>query len=98
MPALRNEATGKDVADEGGKSVTVGTSSATLAAANVDRVGIYISNTHATNYLTVAFEATAVAGEGIYLAPGAVLYDDTYTGIITGIASGASTGVGVVEI
>ena len=93
-----SEAVAKDTAKNPGSSVTIGTTSATLVSSYGARTGVYITNTHASNTLTLSLGGTAVANEGIRLTAGQAVYIDDYTGQINAIASGAGTTVGVAEV
>lgn len=79
-------------------SVSVGTSSATVAAANPDRICLWVSNDHATQVLYLSLGATAVASKGIRVSAGQTVAIREFTGAVYGIASGASTGVCVAEV
>lgn len=80
-------------------SVTIGTSSAQVVPANSARVGVYICNDHATNTLYLSLGGTAVANQGIRLnAAGGTAFIQEYSGVINGIASGASTVVCFSEV
>lgn len=81
-------------------TVTIGTSSATLVSANGSRTGLIITNTHASNRLSLGFGATAVDGRGVVLWPRDSFVMDAFsfsTAQVNAIASAASTTVGVQE-
>lgn len=81
-----------DTAKTAADSVSVGTSSATVVAANPDRVSVTICNDHATQVLYLALGATAVVNKGIRVnAAGGQVTITAYTGIITGVATGTAT-------
>lgn len=78
----------------------VGTTSNQLVAANSNRKGLILTNTHATQTVSLGLGATAVANSGIILGPGGVWamgeFDFT-TVAVNGIASGAATNVAIQE-
>ena len=78
---------------------SIGAASATLVAANRDRLELFLKNTHATQSvsLNLGTEA-AVAGEGIVLAAGEGIAITSYSGAITAIGSGAATTVAIAEV
>lgn len=79
---------------------TIGTTSQSLVGANASRKGLIITNTHASNVLSLAFGTTAVAGSGIVLWPRDSFCMDAYslsTAAINAVASAASTTVAVQE-
>lgn len=81
-----------DTAKTPASAATIGTSSGTVVAANDSRVEVTITNDHATNIAYLALGPTAVANTGIRLnAAGGSYTTRAYTGIITAIASGATT-------
>ena len=95
-----NQATQADTAFQGGTTVSVGGTSTSVAAANPTRVEITITNDHASQivYLKLA-AAAAELNKGIRLnAAGGSYTTRAYTGEIRAIASGAATGVLVVEV
>lgn len=78
---------------------TIGAASGVVVAANTTRVGVYITNDHATQVLYLGFGAAAVVGSGIRVnAAGGQVYIPNFTGAINGIATGAATNVCVQEI
>lgn len=80
-------------------SGSVGTSSASLVASNANRRGLVLTN-RSNNEVSLGVGATAVAGSGIVLAPGAVWTMNEYTfttAQINAIASAAASNVGVQE-
>lgn len=88
-----------DVAAQPGTSVSVGTSSTEVVAANGARVAVVIGNDHATQVLYLSLGGTAVANEGIRVnAAGGQVTITSYTGAINGIATGASTTALVAEV
>jgi hypothetical protein len=81
-------------------TATVGAASAVVVAANASRKGLVIVNTHATQTVSFAVGAAAVAGSGITLAPNGVWEMDRYTfttGEIRAIGSGAGTTLAIQE-
>lgn len=82
--------------------VTIGAASVSVLVANESRKRVIIVNSHATQSVWLSLGATAVVGQGIYLAPNGgsfeIAPDEVWTGQILGIASGAGTIVGVVEL
>lgn len=85
-----------------GATVSIGTSSATLIASNANRKGLVVTNTHASNTLTIDLSGgTAVALRGIVLYPHDSFVMDQFTfttSAITAIASAASTTVALQEL
>lgn len=80
-------------------AVSVGTSSVTVADANPDRVEITVTNDHATQIVYLCLGATAESNKGIRLnAAGGSYTTHAYTGVVSAIASGASTTVLVSEV
>ena len=85
------------------KTVTVTTSDTAVIAANATREGLQITNTDATNIVYLQLGATAVAGEGIYLAPKGGTWDGligptVWTGAVRAIALVASCVVSIAEV
>lgn len=81
-------------------SVTAGAASSTMLASNASRKTVIVTNTHATNRVTLKFGATAVLDTGITIMPGGAYSMgqlDYYNGQIDCIASGASTVLSIVE-
>ena len=82
---------------------TVGAASAALVAANLGRHELIVTNTHASQVLTVELQTvagvapTAVAGEGITLQPGGAFVTQ-FRGAMAVIGSGAGTTYSLVEI
>lgn len=77
---------------------TIGVSSGTVMAANANRVSLTLVNDSA-NIIYVAKGSTAVVGSGVRLnASGGSLIIDDYTGIVTAIATGASSNLTVCEV
>ena len=79
---------------------SIGTSSELLLAANPDRQFLEITNTHATQVLSLGLGATAVALRGIVLLAGEAWRmpsHSIYTGLINAIGSGAATICAIVE-
>jgi hypothetical protein len=82
-----------------GAAATVGTSSGQIVAANASRQELYIYNNHATNIVYLSLGGTAVVGQGARINPnGDYFYTTSYTGAVSAIATGASTGVGITEV
>lgn len=80
--------------------VTAGTSSGVLVAANANRRTIVVTNTHATQRVTLNFGGTAVLDTGITIMPNGSYnmgVDDYFSGDINVIASGATTVLSVAE-
>lgn len=101
MPAVTamNAIAQKAIADEPGKAVAVGGTTAEVAAANPDRAEITVQNDHATQVVYLALGAAAVLNEGIRLnAAGGSWTSNAYTGAVNAIATGAATGVLVTEV
>lgn len=88
-----------DTASTPASAVSVGTSSATVVAANPNRVEVTICNDHATQILYLALGPTAVVNTGIRVnAAGGSYTTTSYAGIITAVASGAATTATFTEI
>lgn len=89
-----------DTAKTPASTVTVGTSTTSLVAANPQRVEITICNDHATQVLYLSLgTAAAVASTGIRVnGAGGSYTTRAYTGAIQAIASGATTVVTITEI
>lgn len=88
-----------DTAKTPTSSVSVGTSSTQVAAANGARVELFLCNDHATQTVYLALGATAVANQGIRLnAGGGSIVLSSFTGVVNAIATGASTNVTVCEV
>ena len=82
-----------------GGSATVGTSSGQIVAANSSRQELYIYNNHATNVVYLSLGGTAAVGQGARINPnGDYFYTASYTGAVSAIATGASTGVSIAEV
>lgn len=80
-------------------SVSVGTSSVEIVAANNDRVEVTICNDHASQILYLSLGGTAEANKGIRVnAAGGSYTTSAYTGAINGIATGAATVATVSEV
>jgi hypothetical protein len=81
-------------------AVSVGVTSGTVLAANANRKGLCLINT-SLNYISLGFGSAAVLYSGITLNPWGGSYwmseYDFTTGIVYGIASGASSNLGVQE-
>lgn len=84
------------VAQNGGKSVTVGTTSTQILAANDNRTCFYIKN-NGTGTVYISFSSTATLSDSYPLAAGEELFCDHYTGEVSGIAE-ASQDVRVIEV
>jgi hypothetical protein len=80
-----------DVATTACGAVSVGATSTTVVPANGNRVAAFLGNDHATQILYYALGATAVVNQGIRVAPGQTVQVNSYTGVISAIASGAAT-------
>lgn len=81
-------------------TLSVGTSSAQLVASNVNRKTIIVTNTHASQRVTLNFGSTAVIDTGITIMAGGAYSMgelDYYSGVINVIASGASTVLSIAE-
>lgn len=92
---------GRTNAINDGSVVSVGAASAVIAAANISRTRLWITNTHATQTLSLSLGGTAVVGEGIHLlaAGGKVeIAGADWKGAVNGIGSGAATTVAVAEV
>lgn len=89
-------------------TVSVGAASGSVVAANISRRELTIVNDHATQIVYLALNTTdgsggttptAVLNTGIRLnAAGGSWTTNAYKGPVAGIATGAATGVTVVEI
>lgn len=78
--------------------VSVDGASEALVAENRNRISVFLKNTHAAQTVSISLGGTAVAGEGIVLAPGEGIVITEFMGAINAIASGASTTVAVAEV
>ena len=88
----------EDVSTATGTSVTVGSSSTTVLAANTDRVtAIIVNDSNETIYLKYGNVATMNSGIRINSDGGSVT-ETSYTGIITGICSSGGKVVTVTEL
>ena len=80
----------------------VNTTSTLILAANANRKGLYLSNTTATQQISLGFSGNAAAYQnGLTLFPGEKFWMDEYsfsTGAIYAITSGATTYIGIQEI
>jgi hypothetical protein len=80
----------------------VNTTSTLILAANANRKGLYLSNTTATQQISLGFSGNAaVYQNGITLFPGQKFWMDEYsfsTGAIYAITSGSTTYIGIQEI
>lgn len=72
-------------------SVSQSATSVSLLASNVDRKEFYIRN-DANQELYINYGATATVSSPIKLGKGDTLIEDRYTGVISGIWSGAGAG------
>lgn len=80
-------------------AVTVGTTAVQVLAANGARVDAFICNDHASQVVYLSLGGTAEANKGIRVnAAGGMVRIGSFTGAISGIASGASTTVTVAEV
>jgi hypothetical protein len=81
-------------------AVTVGVASGLALAANISRKGLYLTNTHTTNRISIAFGSTAVLDSGITIFSKQTFWMDEFsfsTALINAIASGASTNLAIQE-
>lgn len=81
--------------------VTIGTSTATVIAANASRKGLVLTNTAAAGKLSLGFGVSAVSGSGIVLYPGGsfVMDENIFsTAQINGISTLAGTTVAIQEL
>jgi hypothetical protein len=97
MSYVTNASASTEAKSEAG-AVTANTGSKTLAAANRDRIALYLTNTGA-NAVWLSFGKTAVAEKGIYLAKegGSAVVDD-YVGIVTVITKSGESLVTLSEV
>ena len=73
-------------------------SSVTLVASNADRKEVMIRNDSSAK-LYINFGATATVGKGIELKNGDALFDDKYSGVISGIwVSGGAGNAEIIEV
>lgn len=82
-------------------TTSVGTSTGAAVAANANRKGLVLTNTHATNRISLGMGNAAVLDSGIVLYPKGVWVMDEYTfttQAINAIASGVSTGLAIQEL
>lgn len=82
-------------------AVALGTSDASIIAANEQRKRLIICN-GSTNNVWIAFGDTAVVGKGVFLAPSGGTFEvdpmEIFTGAVRGISeAGAANKIGVVE-
>ena len=80
----------------------VNTTSTLILAANANRKGLYLSNTTATQQISLGFNGNAAAYQnGLTLFPGEKFWMDEYsfsTGAVYAITSGSTTYIGIQEI
>lgn len=81
-----------------GSVVSIGAASAALVAENEERIEVFITNTHATQTLSLSLGGTAVAGSGIVLRSNESVVISSFTGAINAIGSGAATTVAIAEV
>lgn len=89
-----------DTVDEGAGSASVGASTAVLVAANTDRTYFAVTNTHASQTISLGFGTDAVDGAGIVLDAGDTWEMPShaiFTGAINVIGSGVGTTYAYVE-
>ena len=67
-------------------------------AENEERIEVFITNTHATQTLSLSLGGTAVAGSGIVLRSNESVVISSFTGAINAIGSGAATTVAIAEV
>ncbi len=83
-------------------TASVGTTSTLILAANANRKGLYLSNTTATQQISLGFDGNAAGYQyGLTLFPGEKFWMDEYsfsTGAIYAITSGTTTYIGIQEI
>lgn len=89
---------GKTTAKNGASVASIGAASTLLAAANVDRQELFVTNTHASQSLSLGLGVTAVAGSGIVLIAGGSVRITSFAGAVYAIGSGAATTVAVAEV
>lgn len=81
---------------------TVGNvASAQILAANPKRTGLILSNTHATQTVSLGLGAAAVSGSGITIMAGKTFFMTQYNlfkGAVNALASGAGTNLGIIEL
>jgi hypothetical protein len=81
-------------------AASVGVASAQAVATNANRKGLLLTNTHATNRISLGFGAAAVLDSGVTLYPAGTYWMDEYdftTGAVNAIASGAATNLAIQE-
>lgn len=88
---------GKTTAKNGASVASIGATSAQLAAANIDRHELHVTNTHASQVLSLGLGVTAVAGSGIVIPAGGYRVI-TFAGVVNAIGSGAGTTVALAEV
>lgn len=97
--AVNGSTTAQPTASVPSASVTVGTSSVQIAAADPARLEIYVYNDNATNIVYLSLGGTAVVGQGPRINPGGdYFHNTTYTGAISAIATGSGTNVTVTAV
>lgn len=91
---------GRTSAINDGSVVSIGTTSATVGAASPSRTRLWITNTHATQSLSLSLGGTAVVGEGIHLLAGqsVEISGAEWKGAVNGIGSLPATTVAVAEV
>ncbi len=78
-------------------TASVGTSAAVISAAK-GRRSIIVQNVHASQILYVGDDDQVTASNGLRVSSGASLTLEGFTGVLYGIASGASTDVRYFEV
>lgn len=79
-------------------TVAVGVAAVVLLAARTGRRAVLIQNVSTINDLYIGLGANPTVANGIKVKPGESFKDETFTGAVHGIASGAGTDVRVVEV
>jgi hypothetical protein len=96
---LENSPDQTDTASQGKGTASIGTSTASLLAANAARIEFTICNGHATQKLYLSLgTAAAEVDKGVIVQPLGSYTTKSYTGAVQAIASGATTNVAYVEI
>ena len=79
-------------------AVSVGATSAVIAARRAGRKSIIVYNNHATQILYIGSSSAVTTANGLPVAAGQSRVLDDYNGALYGIASGAATDVRFFEV
>lgn len=79
-------------------TVAVGTSAGVIVAARTVRKSVAVQNNHGSQNLFVGGDSSVTTSTGFKIGPGGSMSFDEYTGVVYGIASGASTTTNYVEV